>query len=260
VNNLFKRIILFPLVLLSISAQPAFGQEPVEDMNYPELMVTPRATKRLQIERKRESKMSGYWYKQHAPLQISALFTLLSSMKLSSDKPFYVATTASDVNAVTENNSKTDDAIKLGQIVGAGWLALTTYMAFNYKPYTTAYNDIRKLPKKTKKQNLTRERIAEEHINKSATIGKRLAWSSFATNLIASAYMASNAKEDATIIAGLSVLASAAPLFISYNWIEVSNAHKEYKKKIYGPIAQAGFVIEPSTKKPIMGLMVNYSF
>ncbi len=251
----FKSILVINLIfVLTNFSQPVFGQgKNSGDLNYPELMVTPRASERLSIESQKEIKMKGYWYKQHAPLQLSALMTLLSSFQLSSNKPFY----PSDQ---TNENSNTEDAIKVGQMIGVGWLALTSYMAFNYKPYKRGYKEIKRLPKSTKKQKLTRERIAEEHINNAASVGKKMAWGSFVSNFLASAYMTSASKGDASIFSGLSVIASAAPLLFDYNWISISDSHKEYKKKIYGPIAKTGIILEPSTNKPLLGLVFNYSF
>ena len=133
-------------------------------------------------------------------------------------------------------------------------------MSFNYKPYRSANKDLKRFPNKTRSQKLTRERMAEEHMKKASVIGKRLVWTSFATNLVASTYLAASSEDEATIVSILSALASAAPLFVKYNWEEVYDAHNDYKKRIYGPVSSTGILKSPSDDKPVLGLITSFTF
>ncbi|MBT4762694.1 MAG: hypothetical protein HOO06_13435 [Bdellovibrionaceae bacterium] len=246
-KSIFKFLYLLPLLTL-LSSPTLFAKTSDGDLNYPELMVTPRASERLAIEAKKEANMDGYWYKQHMTLQLSALATLVSGVQSSGYTP--------------EDNTQTQeqlDSIKFAQIVGVGWLAITTYMVSEYRPYKKSYAEIKKLPRRYKKEKLTRERISEEHLRKTSTIGKRLAWSSFVTNFLASAAVASSSGGNASIFAGISTLVSLGPIFIDYNWEEVYDSHLEYKKKIYGPVAHTG-ILKNSDNKYIPALYLSYNF
>lgn len=200
---------------------PAFAEGTV---TYPELQVTPRASERIQMEAKTER--SGRWT-QHLPLQISALMTLTSGLYAQNSKP--------DEDKVNPDDAKWARNTAIG--VGAAWLIGSYLLSENYTPYTKSVATLQSLSAKTPQENLTRERIAEEHIEAASKIGDRIMWASTITNLGASAYLAGKSGKEASIVAGVSSLLAFAPLVFKYNWQTVHTYHQEYKKKIYGPIA-----------------------
>lgn len=209
-------------------AQTAQTQSGAVAFDYPELQVTPRASKRLEMEAKNEA--SRRWI-NHLPIQASSLLTLIAGVQVGSDK---VSDPAKQDGA---------DYAKLAGIgVGTGWLALTTYLAMNYTPYNSGWSEVSQLQAKGTREDLTRERLAEEALDRPAKLGSRLMWLSVGTNLATSAFMLSYAGEKAKYWAAASAVASLTPLLFQYHWNEVSCQHDEYKKKIYGPVTGLGLL------------------
>lgn len=196
-----------------------------ENLTYPELQVSPRASERIQMELKQEK--TNKWT-NHFPIQISALSTLLAGMYSQKNQP-------REEYHINPEEAKWSRTVAMG--VGSAWLIGTFFMANNYEPYAKAQGVIQGLPAKTNQEILTRERIAEEHIESAGQTGDRLMWTSFASNLLASAYLGGKASKDGQIFAGISGLLAAAPLIFKYNWQTVNKYHHEYKKKIYSPIS-----------------------
>lgn len=204
-----------------VCSQQALSQE----LLYPELTVSPKASERLKMEAEDESKSR---WTTHIPMQVSALATLFAGIYAGSDKP---------TNATAKELDQADWASKVGIGVGVAWLGVTAYMATSYTPYADGLAKTTGLPTKTKYEQLVKERLSEEAIEAPAALAKRLTWLSVATNLGASAFIASSAGEKAKIVGGVAAVASLAPIIFRYHWTTVHRHHKNYKKRIYGPVA-----------------------
>lgn len=205
-----------------------------EALTYPELQVSPRASERLLMEAKIEK--SNRW-STHLPVQISGLATLLAGLYSSANRP--------DEEKVKPDDASWAKTTAIG--VGAAWLVGTYFLAEQYTPYSKGVSYIQNLPNKTNQEILTRERIAEEHIESAGQIGDRIMWLSVISNSIACTYVAGNASRSASIVAGIAGLVAFTPLVFRYSWQNVSKYHQEYKKKIYGPIALPTLMTTNST-------------
>lgn len=233
-----KTRLLFALLLICQSALAA-------DYDYPELQVTPLASQRLMIEGNKEGTFNMGPF---LPYQISALSTFTAGLIQSSN--------------VDPSKDSEERSPMVGMLVGGGWLALGTAMARYYHPYQNGLSDIKSLPASSKKEQLVRERLAEEAINDAERLGNRLMWISFASNAGASAYMLSNAKKKSSAIpaSAIGILTSFAPILFKHPWQRVAKEQREYKKKIYGPISMNNILIDPNTNKIYYGALFTYQF
>ncbi len=195
-------------------------------LEYPELEVTPRASERLEMEAKYE--YNNTW-QTHLPVQFSALMTL-------------IAATGSNPNSNLSSNQMGafNTAKRIGIGVGIGWLALTAGLSQWYRPYFDGYKEIKHMPAKTKREQLARERIAEEAIYEPEDLGFKLEMFSFVSNLASNvALMSANSNRNSQTMLWVAAASSFAPLLFPYRWERVAEEHRLYKKKIYGPIASA---------------------
>lgn len=220
-------------------------------LNYPELQVTPLASDRLESEAKTEHNDG---YKALWSIQVSALATLTSSLIIS-QKDY-------DINLSKEKrdlmDSDYDNTKLLGQVVGGGWLIGTLLLNHFYEPYKTSYLQNRKMSKDSKKDRLAKERHAESTLKSTARIGNSLKWISVATNLIASASMASEASDDTQLYPSLSALLSFMPILFPSRWEVTNDEHEIYKKRIYAPVVSANLMMFED--KPVTGLGLYWSF
>ena len=119
--------------------------------------------------------------------------------------------------------------------------------------------------KGSQREQLARERVAEEAIENAARIAKRLRWLSVLSNLATAGYLAGNA-QDGSLAKTVDVVAlglAFTPVIFPSRWIQVARAQEDYKKKIFGPITQ----ITPSTiwvrtsvasASPALGLQLRF--
>lgn len=214
-----KKIII-PLLLFVTINQSVFAA----DLEYPELNVTPRATDRVTTEAGKEKNLR---WNMHLPIQVSSLVTLIGAFQ-HKDKP--------------TSDGSSSGAQMLGIAVGAGWLVGTLALSNFYMPYTFAYQETYRMSAKSQREQLTRERVAEQYIEDAATLGSRLKWMSVASNFTANIFMFINAKKEASSKSTniLGVIGSFAPLVFESRWEKVANEHNDYKKRIYGPVAALG--------------------
>lgn len=233
------------LLLLSLYCGPSLSLHAAKDLAYPELMVTPRASTRLHMEARKE--VSQQWSTQ-LPFQISSVSTLITGL---------VQTSNIDKTKDSDNYSAYTGIIAGGLLTAANY-----YYASHYKAFTRSYREIHKLPKKTRREQLIRERLAEERINKIAATYKKLKWISFGTNLGASAYMFSKAKSGTLSkpLAIYSALAAITPLLFSTKYEDVAKEQKAYKKKIYAPVVSTTLLYDKAQRKYLPGAMVSMQF
>jgi hypothetical protein len=212
-------------------------------LDYPELLVVPKASARIQQEANRQdNKLLFNW-----AVSASATTTLVSALLLNGNV---------DIGSDTKETSP-----KVGMAVGAFWLGTNAFLAYKYDGYLNALRDIKRMPVKTTRESLARERAAEEYINELGSLAKKVKWMSFTSNLGASAYMLANSKSESTaqVVSAISMLVSFAPLLFESRWEKVKDVHANYKKKIYAPII--GTMLYPVGDKGfIPGLMVSLNF
>ena len=220
-------------------------------LNYPELQVTPLASERLESEAKIEH--SDSW-KTHWSLQVSALATLTSSFIIEQKKyDSFLSTEERD-----KRNTDFDNAKLVGQVVGGGWLIGTVLLNSFYEPYKNSFLQNRKMSTESKRDRLAKERQAESTLRSTAKIGQSLKWISVATNLIASAAMASEADSDTELYPQLSALLSFMPILFPSRWEVTHDEHEIYKKRIYAPVVSAQLMMFDD--KPVTGMGLHWSF
>jgi hypothetical protein len=217
-----KRLTLL-IVAACLPFQAARAAAPGE-FDYPELLVTPRASDRLDTEASSED--ATRWG-SYLPLQASALGTLVAGVfQFQNNDP---SKDASNVSGVA------------GLIVGGGWLVSTFALEFAYHPYTSASRESATMAHKSQREQLTRERFAEEAIRAQSRLAMRLKWLSVFTNLGADLYMATQVRSGTYsqvfdfVAAGLAL----APIIFRSHYQNVSDEQDDYKKRIYGPVSGA---------------------
>lgn len=215
------------------------------EMDYPELMVSPKATERIAIEANKEKK-SGIIF--NLPLQISSALTLATGVMM--------------LNDVDKSKDADQYSPWAGIGVGGGWLLINAYLNYLHKPYSTANNELKELSSKTPHEQLIRERLAEEALNKAGSLAYKLNWFASLTNAATSVYMASKAKSKSTgqFLGGLSAVAAFLPLVFEPEWTRIRNEQNTYKKRIYGPLSISPALLPSPEGKLAQGLLVNYTF
>ena len=215
----------------------------VETFDYPELSVTPRASDRLEMESKQEDsrKLTSY-----IPLQISAATTLVAG---------FVQNSNTDPAKDAQGNSPL-----AGMIVGGAWLGLTAVLMFTDEPYTNAWKEIGPMPHKSVREQLTRERVAEEAIQRRGRLARTVKWLSFASNAFAGAYMLGNGNDKAKAFDGIALVTALAPVIFPSHWQEVAEDQTEYKKRIYAPVASGAILKAPGENGYAPGLILALRF
>ena len=235
-----KKILLASVLSLSFS-QFSFAETV---LTYPELEVTPRATERLAMQVEKEKKVD---LSAQLPMQLSAASTLVTGLLQ-----------MSDLDEIKDPNKKSTNA---GIIVGAAWLGINYYVNQKYHIYENVMADINKIPGKTTRDQLIKERIAEEGINRAAHLASRMKWLSVVTNVGANAFMISKVKKESTAqyMGAVSFLAAFAPLMFTSEWENVAADQNSYKKKVYGPIFTTS-LFQTSEGKFTPGFLLSSSF
>jgi hypothetical protein len=222
------------------------AEDPLKTLEYPELLVTPRATDRLEIEARDEGMNS--WV-MHLPLQLAAAMT------------YYAGKTAIDANndlPVADRDSDVNSAGRAATYLGLGWVGASFYLAAGYRPYRDAVKELKPLPRGTKREVLTRERLGEEAMHETAQVGARLAWLATGTMLPLNLYLAATGKEDAVLAGALGSIVSLAPVVFRSRWETISERHQFYKKRIYGPVAFNGLQKTGDTYVPTAQLLWSF--
>lgn len=208
----------------------------VDQLDYPELQVVPRASQRLRMEAASEE---FNWYYIHWTTEIAGLATLYQGMTGPSSL-------RSDLSDSQKNDAKLVGTMT--QMVGLGWIAAGVIVGSS-RPYRTGMQNISKYNnEKGERAALLRERLAEEALERPAQIMRPLtltaALSCFAMNAATFNYV----NDQARISVAVSALISFLPVMFSDYSVNVYDKHLEYKKKIYGPLTSSGFGIDPKTQ------------
>lgn len=235
----FRILMLFSLFLSNSICSAA------DEMTYPELHVTPRASDRVKLL-SNEEKHNGMFFQ--LPFQISAASTLVAG--------------ALQFGNVDEKSDPDKKSPLAGIIVGAGWLGINYYLGHHYNIYQNTEKNLTKVSGSSMRDQLTRERYAEEGMSQASRLAKKLKWMSAISNIAANSYMLSNTKKDSMseVINGVAILASLGPLFFETSWESAWRDQQNYKKKIYGPVVSvsSGAFTVGSNIAPGVGL--NFKF
>ena len=216
-------------LILSVLCSTAMAQTKYE---YPELLVTPLASQRLISESKSENK--GKWL-THLNTQAPALLNLFNGLRLMGEKP----KESSSLEDYQDKEVELNNAALVSTTIGAGWLGLTVGLSAMYSPYKAKFKEVKRMPAKTKRQQLARERRAEEIIQEAASFGRTLHYAGAATNILAASMVSSQTNDAQTQIqAGIALLLSFTPLLFDHPWQEPYRRHQDYKKRIYAPVVK----------------------
>lgn len=227
------------------STTPSFAAQ--GELDYPELMVTPSASQRIELESKDER---GRRFSNVLPLMASSAVLFIGGILQSSN---------------TDLSKDSDKyGAKVGAFVGGTWLTIGALMAFTYDPYQSALTQINRLPTGSKQEKLAKERYAEQELYRASKIGNILAITHLATTVGTSIYMMSNAQSGSLskVYPAFSIAAAFLPIVFKTRWQQVASQHEEYKKKIYGPIASASATLfqNSTTGRWTPGLVASLHF
>ncbi len=199
------------------------------DFEYPELAVAPRASERVEAEAVHEA--DARWV--HASIEAPAAMSILAGITLA----------ANGTNGGTDANPRAWAKVApwTGVGVGLAWIGITEWALKANPPYAAAAKDLAGMPKKTPREQLVRERRAEEALENAASIARKMKYFSFLTNVGVGVFMAAAAKDGSfgRTFAIASAATAFTPLLFAHPWEKTADAQRDYKKRIYGPIASA---------------------
>ncbi len=227
------------IVLVSISfALPAHSAEEkpekdsldfLDNIDYPELQVVPRASERLDVEAQYERE-GGSWWNQWTFI-LPGIATLTAA-----------TLTGSALGAGIAPYQQS--AVQFGQLVGVATLGIGIYYAVA-QPYVAGFDRVKKSRGPGKRAMLMRERLAEEALEKpAAQIGSLEAVSVF-SNFIANGILASY--QTSTQYSLTAMLIAALPLIFPNPYVTNWDRQKEYKHKIYTPLPTSSISTDPYT-------------
>lgn len=241
-------LILMTVLLSTPSRAAPPASPPSTDWDYPELVVSPRASERLERE---------------ARIEARSPFAALWQLGLPGAMTFTAGWLQLARTDIARDPGK--GAAWTGIGVGGAWMAATVLLATRYKPYASGLGDAARMPKSSQREQLARERAAEEAIAGAASTGTALKWLSFLSNTGASMYLASNANSGSLSSAAdlIAVAAAFSPLIFEPRWIRVRREQQDYKKRIFGPLASASLSttwIRTSARASAPALALSWSF
>ena len=230
-------------------------QEPsfLSTLDYPELQVVPRASDRLALEASTE-KDSGWsllW-----PMETSAAFTIFSGIMFKGKVPNQE--NESD-DAYDKRRRESDFAATAAVGVGAMWMGFSVYV-LSTEPYNTELNRIRKIKPDSKKNELLRERLAEEALQRPAELIKTLTWTSVLTNALVSLNLFDKGPSSMNIYPLLSFTAAFIPAIFPSKYYTNYEKHLEYKRKIYAPVVNTYLEKSQQTQEYQPKVLLTWNF
>lgn len=218
-------------------------ENPFKNLDYPELQVAPRATERLiQMAQVEEN---------YGPLN---QWTILSSGLLTAAAGFRSKGQYKSENPSDAEKRDSDMASNTAMGIGIAWVTIGSYLSFK-KPIYSGFTEIKKMGVKDRRGELTRERMAEEVMERAAKTQETLNNLAVISNLAASIYVTSYANQDNRVYGLIAATASVLP-WVFPNMYEVNyNKHIEYKRKIYAPLVW--FDVKPDNSTQVN---LNWSF
>lgn len=202
--------------------RPSGDIEVLEDLDYPELQVVPRASQRLTLEANYEKR--NFWY-VHWPFYLSAITTILSTQQQSSNLD-------ADISASRRADAK--DRLSLASTIGYAWLGGMVILSFN-RPYAKGLGSLERIGGQSRQASLMRERLAEETLEGPARLISKLKWLSIISNAVANSVALGETNSDGKVFAGVGIFASFLPLIFDHRYEYNFEKHEEYKRKIYAP-------------------------
>lgn len=218
----------------------------LENLDYPELQVVPRATARLQNEAAYESERS---HSLQWTFYTSGLATLYMGYKHNGNYK--------QENPTDEQKASNASNALMAEAIGLGTLGVAAFMAIS-KPYTKANDDVKRVKGNDRKSELYRERIAEEGLEKPALLMDKLTTIAIGANLLAFALVVSEATDETKNTAYIAGVASMLPYLFESPYITNYQKQLEYKRKIYVPLSSFQFF--PNGNKLIPGVALNWNF
>ena len=222
--KMMKLKFLALIILVSVSFNAIAASDIPLSLSYPELEVTPLASKRLEIEAKKEKRS----LRPYIPMFVSG---------------FFVSAAAFSSLNTQEKNGHSRPVRGAAALIGVSTMAYSAYLSANYQPYKKGQREIKGLPTSTKREQLIRERMAESSLSQASRRAKITRWIS-SLSIIASGYAIGNTipKQDGSsdnahkVFAYISGATGLLNLFLPTHWERVWSEQKSYKRKIYGPI------------------------
>ena len=218
----------------------------LENLDYPELQVVPRATARLQSEAAYEAERS---HSLQWTFYTSGLATMYMGYKHNGN---YTVE-----NPTEKQESDNANNAMIAQAIGLGTLGVAAFLGFG-KPYSKSYEEVKKVKGSDRKAELYRERIAEEGLEKPALLIDKLTTIAIAANVFAFINVIPEAASETKTVAYIAGVAAALPYVFESSYI--TNYHKqlEYKRKIYVPLSS--FQFYPNGNKIVPGVALNWIF
>lgn len=238
-----KKIICFFVTLSFVSNVRAQEENPFKNLDYPELQVAPRATERLnQMAQVEESYgLLNQW-------------TILSSGLLTAAVGFRNKGQYKNDNPSEADKRDSDMASNTAMGIGLAWVTVGGYLSLK-KPILSGISDIKKIGAKDRRGELTRERMAEEVMERAAKTQETLNNLAVISNLAASLYVTANSNQNNRVYGLIAATASVLP-WVFPNMYETNyNKHLEYKRKIYAPLVW--FDVKPDNYSQVN---LNWSF
>jgi hypothetical protein len=243
-----------PLALVSLflfhCLSPASAHAGDAGFDYPELSVVPLASDRLQREKEADTRE-----------RIWTHTTLLAPATLS-----FIAGAGILAEGTRSTGAQSDQVLKAAPWVSMGvgaiwWIAVGTWI-HPQDEYGKGINEISSISGKTLRDQLKRERLAEESLRRAGSLARRMKWLSFASNLLSSGYLASSVKKDSwtVALAGASAIGSFIPLLFSHRWELTEDLQQEYKKRIYSPVAGPTLLMGPEGTSFVPGFSLAFRF
>lgn len=207
--------------------EPGSLHELFKSLDYPELQVVPRASQRLKMESTEEG--DNWWY-VHWPLYVSALATAGFGSTASQSL-------RDDLNETEKNDAKS--ATLAARTVGVSWF-LGTMLLASRKPYQKGYKRIRGFSGSGRSNELMRERLSEEVLEKTAHQFKVLSYVSVFTNMAVAGYAGSFLTDRGRLTAAVTGMLSLLPIIFDDWYVYNYNKHLEYKRNIFAPEVSMG--------------------
>lgn len=226
------------------------------DLGYPELQVVPSAEDRLKLAHQ-EKNRDGF-FMRNWQMTVPATALMLSGFALNGDQDWeknYVGASAADIQ------SKKDDverAALLQSVVGAAWLGLAFYMD-SRDHYKKSYEAVTKMPKKSKMQRLARARMAEEALYDRYQQMRKLKWILGISTIALASQEDNSGGKTAKSVSTIALISGVVPMLFKHRYETNYLNYEKYKKRIYGPIAEARVFVS-SDRKIVPGIGLNFRF
>lgn len=211
--------------LVTLVQGPQYLQAQTRSLQYPELMVVPRATDLLAREVKHEKKK---------------VFSRLKWVQFAALSNMAVSYRAMQREGVDETP---DDAVAglAGMAISGSTLLISLGLDFLYTPYRSGQREISKIRTKGQRGYLEKQRYGEQVLQGAASMSRRMAWLSFlGTGGTALAMVGTTDDPTIKLLGGLSAVLSTIPLMINSHYEDQWCHYSKSKKRIYGPISSLG--------------------